>query len=131
MPANYNDTPSTYEENLEYLRDPTSPRAKEYSTAQKAANAENRTRQWLYHPKEPKGKIFSKDEVAAKLKEGWSDHRIPEGEETVVEVNKTIPGDSYEREVLFQEAESMGIQVDKRWSTKKLRETILKAAPGA
>lgn len=131
MPANVNDSPATYEQNREYLRDPTSPRAKPYSTAQKAANVENGQRQWLYHPKEPNGKIFLKSEVAARLAEGWTDTRgVKDPKVASAEVDKTPLPDSYEREVLFKEAEGMGVQVDKRWSTKKLRETILKAAPG-
>ena len=134
MPENLNNSPARLEENEQYLRDPTSPSGKPYSTEQKAANERHKHRETLYHVTEGR-RVFDKSEVEAAKKEGWRDvpfvhprhpnKKIDVPRETSQENAQEV---DEELEILRTEATEMGLKVDKRWSKQRLKDEILKEA---
>ncbi len=118
MPENINDTPARFEENEEYLRDPISNSAKPYSTKQEAANREHAEKVWMYHKTEG-ARLFDKDDVP----EGWQDTPF---EHPNNPDHQPEPVENDELKALREEAEDMGIEVDKRWGVKRLKEEMIK-----
>jgi len=131
MAANLNDSPATFEQNQQYLKDPMSAQGRPYSTKQMAANRNHGSKVRLYHKdykKDNGGKLFDADEVDAAISEGWSDipfinHNNPEEKVERVEAKETD-----ERKALIAEAEKMNIKIDKRWSDDKIKKAMLEAA---
>lgn len=121
---NLNDSPARFEDNEHYLKDPTSPSSKPYSTKQQAANERWRMRETLYHEVHGR-KVFNKDEVEDAKAEGWRDVPFihPKNPDKKVEAVETE-----EIKLLREEAEKMGIKVDKRWSSKRLQDEMLKVS---
>lgn len=123
MAENLNDSPATYEENQAYLRDPLDPKSKPYSSKQVAANEAHRLVTHLYHKNHEAGRDFYIEEVEQAKADGWVDVPFvhpnnPEHKE---------PEITSERTLLFEEAERLGVKVDKRLSDTKLRAAIVEA----
>lgn len=125
MPENINDSPARYEENEDFLRDPMSNTAKPYSRKQKEANYNHARKTWLYHKTEG-AKLFDKDEVEDAFEDGWVDvpFKHPNNPKHVAPTKEEKESPEYL--ALKEEAEGLGIKVDKRWGLKKLTEEIMK-----
>jgi len=122
---NLNDSPARFEDNEHYLKDPTSPSSKPYSSKQKEANARWGMRETLYHEKEGR-RVFNKDEVEEAKKNGWRD--VPFVHPRHPKKKVEAPVETDELKLLREEAEKMGIEVDKRWGSKRLQDEMLKAS---
>ena len=133
MPENLNNSPARFEENEQYLRDPTSPSGKPYSTEQKAANERHKRRVTLYHETEGR-RVFDRSEEKEMLAKGWQDAPIVHPKNPNVKNVKNVSRETSETEVdeeleiLRNEASEMGLKVDKRWSKQRLKDEILKEA---
>ena len=134
MPENLNNSPARLEENDAYLRDPTDPQGKPYSTEQKAANIRHKQRVTLYHEKEGR-RVFDRSEEKEMMAQGWQDTPIyhpknPDVKNIANVSHGTSEKDDIDEElqILRNEATEMGLKVDKRWSKQRLKDEILKEA---
>lgn len=129
---NLQDSPATFEENQEYLKDRTSAEGKPYSTKQVAANAAHARRTTLYHktlhPQQLGRKNFDIDEVEQALKDGYRDTPFIHPRHPKLKIVEETPEHKIpELKVLKAEAEALGIKVKGNWGIKKLKE-VIKAA---
>lgn len=132
MPENIHDNSSTKTQNDIYLVDPLNPRAKPYSTVQKAANEANKGRAILYYKDGPDGgRVFEAHEVEAALAKGWRDtpYKHPNNPEHVPPVEPETAS-SPERDVLMMEAKELGLNPHPRLGVDKLRKLIAEASDG-
>lgn len=134
MAENLRDTPATYEENLDYLRDPEHPKSKPYSSKQKAANAEHARHVTLYHkihaPGLEGGRDFLREEVEAAKAEGWVTRPILHPNDPNVSTSRAavVQPMTPERQILLEEAAKLGLQVKDTTPIDQLRADILDAA---
>ena len=131
MAENLHDTPATYEQNLAYLKNPESPESKKYSSKQAEANIAHKTKVMLYHADHDGGvggRVFDREDAEDAAAAGWVDtpfkHPNNPDHQPVPE-----PVASPERDMLIDEAEKLGITIDKRWGLERLRKAIVKAQP--
>lgn len=135
---NLNNSPARWDENDKYIRDPSDPKAKPYSTNQVAANQEHKNRVTLYHKTHGR-RVFNKvdDDIQALEKEGWRDtpfvHPRHPDEKVELESVNLSENQQAERDALYAEAAKLGIDGRryKQWSMDKLRKEVLKAAKAA
>lgn len=124
---NLHNTAATYDQNQDYLKDPTRPESKPYSTKQQAANQAQGGRSWLYH--KTKGEqIFDAEDMEQAEKDGWSNTPFKHPNNPDHQAPVDASENNSETDALKLEAERIGLKVDKRWSNKRLREEIVKAA---
>lgn len=125
---NIHNSAATLEQHTQYLKDPTRPEAKPYSSKQVEANEAHKQRVTLYHKTlnaDVLGrKVFHIDEVEQAKKDGWVDtpYIHPRHPNKVVEEAAVTPT----LEALRSEAKTMGITVDQRWGEKRLKAEMLK-----
>ena len=132
MAENLHDTPATYEQNLEYLRDPDKPEAKPYSTRQKAANEENKNWCTLYHkihaPGNNGGRDFRREDVEQAMEDGWQDSPILHPNDPAVTAVAVKQPMTPERELLLAEATKLGLHPADTWPIEQLRQAVVEAA---
>ena len=125
MPENLHDTPARLEQHNTYLKDPTNPEGKPYSSKQAAANQMHKTKVTLYHAIHGTH-TFDADECIPAMADGWRDtpYVHPNNPDHQPPVDETA--EDNEIEALRAELTNMGRKFDKRWGKERLRQELLK-----